>query len=58
MCVKQEDLSGKDLFVFKGNKLVCCIEGCDWSIDCDCEDAFTSFIDHISIEHIGLSIKE
>ena len=57
MSVKQEDLTGKDLFLFEEDKLVCCIEGCDWSVDCDSEDPLGDFIDHIEIEHIGISIE-
>jgi len=57
MSVKQEDLSGKDLFLFEEDELVCCIEGCDWSVNCDCEDPLGDFIDHIEIEHIGVSIN-
>ena len=55
MCVKQEDLFGEELFLFKGNRLICCIEGCQWSIDCECEDPLEKFIEHINIEHLGLS---
>ncbi|MFW6376011.1 MAG: hypothetical protein ACOCZJ_02505 [Thermoplasmatota archaeon] len=56
MSVKQEDLTGKDLFLFEEDRLVCCIEGCNWSVDCDSEDPLNDFINHIEIEHIGLTI--
>ncbi|MFP4051500.1 MAG: hypothetical protein ACLFVB_07155 [Thermoplasmata archaeon] len=56
MSFKQEDLSGKDLFLLKEDRLVCCIEGCDWSVDCDSEDPLNDFINHVEIEHIGLTI--